>query len=143
MADAFQLFTSALQVVDTVIKLTQLAVDAKNAPSDIQTVQRNVTSLRAVIETLNEQSWADGLNRLDEVVTNFLYDLGKIKLGLEEYTGYSSSTISEKTSKPKSHLSVRKRLAWVIYGSKEFQNALGNLERYKTSFTLAMNGYIR
>lgn len=129
--------TGALQLVETAIKLTKLAADVKNAPSDIQLVLQTLEAIQTVLDDLDENAWTNGLNRLEDIVRNFRDDLIRICDGLKEYTGYS-----EDPNKP-SRVSNRKKLKWVLFGSKDYEAALLRLEQYKTLFTLAISGNLR
>lgn len=134
MAEAFQAFTSALQLVEVAIKLTKLALEFKDAPNSIREAATTLSSLKTVLSELESQCASNPrLEKLEEVVNSFETDLTWIATGLQEYTLKESTFSAER-------MSTRKRFAWVTYGSKEFEKNLANLSIYMTAFTLALGG---
>ncbi|RPA71142.1 hypothetical protein BJ508DRAFT_232451 [Ascobolus immersus RN42] len=135
MADGLGCIASALQLVDTAIKLTKLALEMKDAPDNIDKAFRTLSSLKTVLSDLESQFADPGLVKLIEVVQSFNEDLEKITAVLQRYMGSTSIFSTEQ-------MSTRKRFQWAISGSKDFEQDLSSLDIYLSAFTLALSGQI-
>ncbi|KAI9774034.1 MAG: hypothetical protein M1839_001919 [Geoglossum umbratile] len=127
---------SVIAVIDISAKILSLcfqySVAVKDAAKDIERFQRKVTDIKTVLEKIKQL--LDGRDRARLSTTHELSD--SLKECLQELEELKAELEPGKTRKAMSRFGVR-ALKWP-FTSKQVENIVSGLERYKQAFALAL-----
>lgn len=126
MAEALGIFCGSVQLLDKLVKLSDVAKSAMDAPDDIAALARDLGDLKLLFDTKVKDLPKEGLAVLEEPIGHFEKDLETLLEGLKNLD-----------------LKKTKRIRWVVSKSKDYSQAAGRLEKYKSLFELAIAGDMR
>ncbi|KAJ7858558.1 hypothetical protein B0H13DRAFT_1901796 [Mycena leptocephala] len=122
MAEVIGVVAAALQFLAVLQAGIGIGVDARNAVKEQQDLLREVRSLEPLLKQLQDRLLAnlsvDGIQQLEQPLVQFEQTLKHIVLKLE--------------SANKPGMEVAKAVRWTLWNKKEVQQAVEEMERFKT-----------
>ncbi|KAJ7844324.1 ankyrin repeat-containing domain protein [Mycena leptocephala] len=125
MAETVGLVASVFQLLETVLKARDFITDFRNAPAELQRLVLEVEQLKPLVRVLNDRTGTTS-PVLDNGLDEALLRLEAIMKELKEHLDKARSS------------EVAHRFAW-SWRKKDFEEALGSLERFKTSLIAWLN----
>ncbi|KAJ7321268.1 ankyrin repeat-containing domain protein [Mycena albidolilacea] len=124
MADLVALIASVLQLVDTVAKAGDYLQDFRNAPKDQQQLLLEIQNLDPLIRKLDQCIRSDRACGTASIIQHFEEPLTHLEVMLERLKKKLDLDDIKKFSS---------RLTWSLWGKDEVNEALGAIERFKSS----------